>query len=326
MNREARNGALATAAAAVLWGTSFPATKWALPFFGDALFFGAVRIAFAAVLAIVILWFMGRLDWKLYRDPLVWTLGFTNAAGIALQNYGLMLTTASKTVLLVDINVVIVAALSYWLLKERFGYGKAAAVVSGIVGVVLLTHNSDVVLRQEQLPGDILVFLSGCSYAVFIVTMKKLVDRVAPFDASVAAITTSAVFMMIPCAILVPAGMMSARIDVEGIVPMLYLGLVCTTLAYYSWAYGLRRLSATASSVILLLEVVAGLVLSIAMLGEGLSPLAAVGAMFVVAAIVLVSVQGKEKKAEPKTSSVTPTPDDRGEFRNRKCGQHRDQQ
>ncbi|MEM4262562.1 MAG: DMT family transporter, partial [Thermoplasmata archaeon] len=183
MNAEARNGILATAVAAVLWGTSFPATKYALPFFGDALFFGAVRIAFAAVLALIILKLLNRLDWNLFRNPIVWVLGFTNAAGIALQNYGLLLTTASKTVLLVDINVVIVAVLSYWLLKERFGYNKAIAVVSGIVGVVLLTYNSDVTLQENQLPGDVLVFLSGCSYAAFIVAMKKLVDTVEPFDA-----------------------------------------------------------------------------------------------------------------------------------------------
>ena len=298
MSTETKNGAIATAIAAVLWGTSFPATKWALPFFGDALFFGAVRIAFAAVLAIIILKLLSRLDWKLFRNPLVWVLGFTNATGIALQNYGLLLTTASKTVLLVDINVVIVALLSYWLLKERFGYAKAAAVVSGIVGVVLLTYNSDIVLRQEQLPGDILGFLSGCSYAIFIVAMKKLVDRIAPFDASAAAITTSAIFMMIPCAIMIPAGMMSPRIDIDGIAPMLYLGLICTTMAYYFWAYGLRRLSATASSVILLLEVVAGLVLSISLLGESLNPLAAIGAIFVIAAIVLVSIDGKNERRE----------------------------
>ncbi|MEM2838522.1 MAG: DMT family transporter [Thermoplasmata archaeon] len=290
MNAEARNGILATAVAAVLWGTSFPATKYALPFFGDALFFGAVRIAFAAVLALIILKLLNRLDWNLFRNPIVWVLGFTNAAGIALQNYGLLLTTASKTVLLVDINVVIVAVLSYWLLKERFGYHKAIAVVSGIVGVVLLTYNSDVTLQENQLPGDVLVFLSGCSYAAFIVAMKKLVDTVEPFDASVAAITTSAIFMAIPCAIMVPAGMMSPRIDIEGLAPMLYLGLVCTTMAYYSWAFGLRRLSATTSSIILLLEVVAGLVLSIALLGETLSSLAALGAAFVIAAIVLVSI------------------------------------
>lgn len=289
MNVDAKNGAIATATAAVLWGTSFPATKWALPFFGDALFFGAVRIAFAAVLAIALLRMLKTPNWGMFRDPLVWVLGFTNALGIALQNYGLWFTTASKTVLLVDINVVIVAALSYFFLKERFGIRKAAAVVCGIAGVFLLTYNSDIVIRQEQLPGDILVFLSGCSYAVFIVTMKKVVDRIEPFDASVAAITTSAIFMMIPCAVMIPLGMMDPRIDADGIPPMLYLGLVCTTMAYYFWAYGLRSLSATSSSVILLLEVVAGLLFSIALLQESLSAFAMLGAVFIVAAIILVS-------------------------------------
>ena len=289
MNKDAKNGAIATALAAVLWGTSFPATKWALPFFGDALFFGAVRIAFAAVLVITILWLLRRLSWSLYRNPLVWVLGFTNAMGIALQNYGLELTTSSKTVLLVDINVVIVAILSYWLFKERFGAKKVAGVICGIVGIFLLIHNSDLAIRQEELLGDLMEFLSGVSTAIFIVAMKKLVKDINPFEASVAAIATSAVFLMIPCAFLIPSGMMDPRIDAGGIAPMLYLGLICTAMAYYLWAYGLKRLTATASSIIILLEVLTGILLSIALLGEIFTSLMIVGAAFMIAAIIMVS-------------------------------------
>ena len=291
-------GAFTTAIAAILWGTSFPATKWALPFFGDALLFGAVRLAIAAVMALGILLYLKRLDWSLYKNPLIWTLGFTNALGIALQNYGLGLTTASKTVLLVDINVVYVAILSFWLFKERFGVSKTAGVIAGVVGVFFLTYNSDVALRQEQLLGDILVFLSGGFYAIFIVVMKKIVKDTHPFEASVAAIVTSTIFLFIPCIVMIPMGMMDPRIDANGIAPTLFLGLFCTTIAYYLWAYGLKRLSATASSVILLLEVLSGLILSIVLLGEGMTYLTIIGAVFIVCAIILVSEVARKHRAQ----------------------------
>ncbi|MDH4122934.1 MAG: DMT family transporter [Thermoplasmata archaeon] len=282
-------GVLTTAVAAVLWGTSFPATKWALPFFGDALFFGAVRLAFATLLALILLWTLGRLNWSIYKNPLIWALGFTNAIGIALQNYGLEMTTASKTVLLVDINVVIVAILSFWLFKEKFGVRKVGGVIAGILGVFFLAYNSELALQQEQLLGDIFVFLSGCSYALFIVIMKKVVKDSEPLEASVAAIATSTIFLMIPSSIMIPTGMMDARIDIEGILPMLYLGLVCTTVAYYLWAFGLKRLSATASSIILLLEVLTGMLLSILLLQEIMTSMTIVGAIFIIMAIVLAS-------------------------------------
>lgn len=287
-----RAGIAATAGAAILWGTSFPATKYALPFFGDPLLFAAVRVAIAAVISIILLQLLGRSNWKIYRSPIIWLIGVTNALGIALQNYGMDLTSASKTVLLVDINVVIVAFLSYWLFKEKFGLRKSAGVVAGIVGVVLLTYSPDIALNNSEMLGDLLVFLSGVMYAIFIVTVKKTLGRTDPLEASVAAIATSAVLLLIPCVIAAPAGLMDTRVDIGGIVPTLYLAVACTTIAYFLWAYGLKRLTATSSSIILLLEVVAGLFVSFTLLGEGLYSYAVIGAAFIVTAILLVSDRG----------------------------------
>ncbi|HUW43004.1 MAG TPA: DMT family transporter [Thermoplasmata archaeon] len=287
-----RAGIAATAGAAILWGTSFPATKYALPSFGDPLFFAAVRVGVAAIVSLLLLQMLGRSDWKIYRSPAIWLIGATNAVGIALQNYGMDMTSASKTVLLVDINVVIVAFLSYWLFKERFGLRKSAGVLAGIIGVVMLAISPDIVMSNKEMLGDFLVFMSGVMYAIFIVTVKKTLGKVNPLEVSMAAITTSAVMLLIPCAIAVPAGLMDSRIDLGGVAPMLYLAVACTTLAYYLWAYGLKRLTATSSSIILLLEVVAGLTVSFALLGEGLSSFAIVGAGFIVVAIILVSDRG----------------------------------
>jgi drug/metabolite transporter (DMT)-like permease len=291
-DRVKRAGIAATAGAAILWGTSFPATKAALPSFGDPLFFAAVRVGIAAIVSLLLLQMLGRSNWKIYRSPVIWLIGLTNAIGIALQNYGMNLTSASKTVLLVDINVVIVAFLSFWLFKERFGVRKSAGVIAGIAGVVLLTYTPDMALGSAETLGDILVFMSGVMYAIFIVTVKKTLGTVDPLGVSMAAIATSAVLLMIPCAVMVPAGAMDPRIDLGGIAPMLYLAVACTTIAYYLWAFGLKRLTATSSSIILLLEIVAGLAVSFSLLGEGLNSFAVIGAAFIVGAIILVSDRG----------------------------------
>jgi drug/metabolite transporter (DMT)-like permease len=291
-DRVKRAGIAATAGAAILWGTSFPATKYALPSFGDPLFFAAVRVAIAAIVSLLLLQVLGRSGWKIYRSPVIWIIGATNAIGIALQNYGMNMTSASKTVLLVDINVVIVAFLSYWLFKEKFGVRKSAGVAAGIVGVVLLTYTPNLAPGSAEVLGDILVFMSGVMYAIFIVTVKKTLGKVDALEVSMAAIATSAVMLMVPCAVMVPAGLMDMRIDVGGIAPMLYLAIACTTIAYYLWAYGLKRLTATSSSIILLLEIVAGLLVSFSLLGEGLNSYAIVGAAFIIGATILVSDRG----------------------------------
>jgi len=298
-----RAGIAATIGAAILWGSSFPVTKLGLPFFGDALFFAAIRLSIATIFALILLRFLGRLNWRIFRSPLIWILGLTNALGITLQNYGLEITTASKTALLVDINVVIVAILSFWLFKERFGVRKVGGVLAGVVGIIFLTYSPNLALHQEQLLGDIIVFLSGCSYALFIVFMKKGVEIYEPFELTVSAIALSALMLLIVSAVMIPTGQMNTRIEIDALAPLLYLAIICTTIAYYLWAFGLKHMSATVSSTILLFEVVSALLLSYLLLGERMTYLMMIGAFLIILAIVIVSKSGNEKRTGDYASS-----------------------
>lgn len=298
-----RAGIAATIGAAILWGSSFPVTKLGLPFFGDALFFAAIRLSIATIFAFILLRFLGRLNWRIFRSPLIWLLGLTNALGITLQNYGLEITTASKTALLVDINVVIVAILSFWLFKERFKARKVGGVLAGVVGIILLTYSPNLALHQEQLLGDIIVFLSGCSYALFIVFMKKGVEIYKPFELTVSAIALSALMLLIVSAVMIPTGHMNTRIEIDALAPLLFLAIICTTIAYYLWAFGLKHMSATVSSTILLFEVVSALLLSYLLLGERMTYLMMIGAFFIILAIVIVSKSGNEKRTGDYASS-----------------------
>jgi len=96
--------------AGMLWGTSFVAGKVGVEG-TDPYLFTALRSAVAA-LSLVPMLFLADFDRSLLRSKAVWGISFLNATGLLLQNVGLTYTTASNTVLLVDINVVIVAVLA----------------------------------------------------------------------------------------------------------------------------------------------------------------------------------------------------------------------
>src|SRR5687767_7798647 len=85
--------------ASVLWGTSFPGSKLTVGTV-DPLFLTFARLALGALLGLTVLAAMRRLDWAVFREPIVWALGAVNALGFVLQNEGILLTTASKTALL----------------------------------------------------------------------------------------------------------------------------------------------------------------------------------------------------------------------------------
>src|SRR5437773_6803011 len=94
--------------ASVLWGTSFPGSKLTVDSV-DPLFLTFARMALGASLGLLVLAAMGRLDRRIFREPIVWILGAVNAIGFDLQNEGILLTTASKTALLVNVNIVFIA-------------------------------------------------------------------------------------------------------------------------------------------------------------------------------------------------------------------------
>ncbi|HOO03286.1 MAG: DMT family transporter [Methanomassiliicoccales archaeon] len=274
--------------AGMLWGTSFVAGKVGVEG-TDPYLFTALRSAVAA-LSLVPMLFLADFDRSLLRSKAVWGISFLNATGLLLQNVGLTYTTASNTVLLVDINVVIVAVLAALLLRERLDRRTVAGLVLGMAGVGLIATKGDpATLGGGSGLGDLLAFSAGVVWAFYIVlTTKELRKghRLVPF--------TSAVIML-TAVLSVPVGLLMAEdrsVGTGGLALAVYLGLFCTTVAFMLYNWGLRALGATQTSIILLVEMVFGLGFSFLLLGERPDPMSALGGALILLAIAVISVRG----------------------------------
>ena len=64
-------------------------------------------------------------------------------------------------------------------------------------------------------------------------------------------------------------------------------------MPYYLWLEGLKHLSASTSTVLLLSEIVMAVILSIVVLKEPITVFSSIGAFLIVIAIALVSVKSK---------------------------------
>jgi drug/metabolite transporter, DME family len=80
--------------------------------------------------------------------------------------------------------------------------------------------------------------------------------------------------------------------DLTVVAAMLYLGVVPTAVAYRLFFAGLPRASPSAAAVLVLLEPLVATGLAVAFLGERLAPIGWVGAVTLVAAVMLVSRSG----------------------------------
>ncbi len=281
---------LATLGAGLLWGSSFSVIKIGLRSI-DPYWFVFFRFLFASVVAIVAIASLGKLAnvRALLRSPLVLVLGVTNALGFILQFKGQTLTTAGNAALLINTCTIFVAVASRFVFRERFGPLKAIAVVLGVLGAYLVTTGGRIIVEAGPgLVGDLFVFAAALLWTFFIILNKKVVSG---HDVDVPSLTTA--LFVVTAAASLPAALVFGRGSFPRVTPewwtVPYTAVFCTIIPFFLWAWGLKRVSATTSSVIMLTEVVFALALAALVLGERLTGGGLVGSVLIMAAVALAS-------------------------------------
>jgi len=292
-----RGAVLATLAAGLLWGSSFTVVKIGLRSI-DPFWFVFLRFALASVLAVLVCVLTGRSGYlrAFLKNPLVLWLGVSNAAGFVFQFKGQTMTSASNAALLINASTIFVAVASGVFFRERFGPMKVLAVLVGMVGVLLVTTGGRPSLGGgAALRGDLLVLTAAFLWTFFILLDKKIVaSGPADVPALTAAMVTVTAVSALPVALVLGDGGFPAPSPGLWAVP--YTAVLCTVAPFFLWTWGLKRITATTSSVVLLTEVVFALALASMLLGERLSIAGFVGSALILAAVALAS---RENIGEP---------------------------
>jgi len=292
--------------ASILWGTSFPGSKFTVGAV-DPLFLTFARMALGAALGIVVLVVLRRLDLRIFREPVVWALGAVNAVGFDLQNEGISLTTASKTALLVNVNVVFIAVLMVLFFREAVTRSKITGILIGVLGVVVLATRLDPnSLAGGQFAGDILVFVAGLVWAFYVAGVKWRVDRGGDYVALTAAIlVATAAFATLPLFVIGwpwPA-------STTGWLGIVYLGLVPTFAPLMLYVASLRTISPTISALLILLEVVVASILSFLLLRDSLDAFTFAGGALILLGAYVVT-RGEKSLPEPAAGGLAPVSPD----------------
>jgi len=286
---ETKKALFLTVLAGILWGTSFPTIKIGLTYI-DAYMFAFLRFFSASAIMFIILLVTKNLDFKFAKRRSVLFLGILNGFSYLLEYVGMTFTTASKSSLLVNLTAIWVAIISWLVLKERFGNKKLLGVMLGIIGVFLVTTNLNFLeLTKGMLFGDVLVLFSGIGWSFFITYNKKFIadsENSLQFTSWVLFVT---VLPLIPC---IPLSRnISLNLSIEAWIIIGYTAIFCWIVSYWLWLKGLKHVSSTTSTVILLTEPIVAIVISYFMLGEGFTLISGTGALLILLAIVLVSLE-----------------------------------
>lgn len=272
----------ATVGAAVLWGTSFGVNDYGLAYVDPATF-AMLRFALAAIAFLGGVALLGKLDTTIPRKPFFWWLALANAVGFLLQYEGQALTTPARTALLVNSSAFAVALLERYVFHMRIGPRRAVAIFAGFAGAAILVTGGDLAaLEGGQLVGDLLAFASGLAWSVYFMMNQRAVAATDVWNVLGWTFALTAL-MLLPATLLDEAPLAVAP---QGWAPILWAGIATTAGAYGLWAWGLKRIRATTSAVLLLVEILVAAAVSIAIGREAFGAWDAVGAALLVAAAV----------------------------------------
>ncbi len=266
------------AATIIFWGLAFTAIKYAVMYISP-ISIATLRFAIADVL-----FFATVLKSKIERRdlPAVFVLGL-----FGVPIYHICLNVEESHIssgiasLIVALAPVFVLVLSWMFLRESISLGKVAGTVLAFSGIALISKPS-----SANILGILLVLISTIASAVYITLGKSLMEK---YDA-VTLTSNAMVLGSLPLLLFLPHSLsqMSANLNFDLALSIIFLGVFSTYLGYLGWYYFLRTEEASKASIFLLAIPLISLVAGNLLLGEALTVTTVAGALTVIVGILLV--------------------------------------
>ncbi len=281
--------------AAILWGTIGVATQ--AIYNNDSttsLFINLARMLVAAPVLLASCWrVVGRGMFAIGRRDL-WIMLLAGVLLAVSQAAYFAAIRASgvtiATLLTICVAPLVVTCVSVLLKHETLTGRKAVALCCALAGSVLLVGQPAPDGSADLLNGTFFALVSAIIYAGMILCGRSLAAAYHPLQ-------VTAITFGVGALVLVPVNLLSGVVVVhtaQGWLLLAYLGLVPTALAYWLFQMGLRSVSATAASIVSMLDPLVAALLAWALFGETLPVTGVAGAGLLMLSIFLLSGEQAE--------------------------------
>jgi drug/metabolite transporter (DMT)-like permease len=273
---------------AILWGSSFAVQRVAAQHLGVFLFNG-LRFLLAALILLP----FTRLQKRLERVDFAWIglAGVCAFAGSALQQAGLMFTTAGNAGFITSLYVVLVPVLLVLFWKQRLGWVTWAAALLAVGGAMLLSMGgSGFQLVGKATAGDGLVLLSAVGWALHVIAVGGGVRRMAVLIFSVGQYVVAG-SLNLGMGLALESHLFSGLAVAWWTV--IYIAVFSTAIGYTLQAVGQRHAPASDAAIIMSLESVFAVLFGYLFLKERLAGVQVLGCALIFGAVLLAQVKRK---------------------------------
>jgi drug/metabolite transporter (DMT)-like permease len=232
-----------------LYGASHVLAKGVMPNFLTPSVFILFRVLGATFLFWVVKWMLPTQKIE-KKDYLL--LAFCGLFGVAINQlcffYGLNLSSAINSGIIMTTNPVLVIILAYFLIKEKITISKIAGILIAAAGAILLTLAGSSG-KGDSLLGDLFLFVNALSYAIYLVIAKPLMKKYNPLTVITYVFTFGLGFVLLfPPTLIEFFQTDFQQISLETWAKITYVIIGVTFLTYLLTMYGLKYLSPSVSS------------------------------------------------------------------------------
>jgi len=205
--------------------------------------------------------------------------------------YGLRLTSATESGIIIGTTSAVIGLISFVFLREKMSWNSSAGIVLATLGVVvinILGSSSQIGEGSNPILGNLLVLGAVIGEALWTILGKVVSGRVTPL--TIASLTSFFGFLMFLPFVVFEAGSYDfSSVPLAGWIPIVYYG-VSTVGAYILWYRGVAKVLSSTAGVLTGILPVSAVLLSYLVLREPVFWFHWVGILCVLSAIVLTSV------------------------------------
>lgn len=206
-----------------------------------------------------------------------------------IQVTGMKFTTASNTGWIIGMAPIFMAILGLIFFKEKLNILKILGIIVATFGLLLLVGKGNLLnIDLIKNKGDLLVLSSAFTWGIYSMVNKKISLNYSPL------MTILYLFIMMAI-IIVPFTISKSSINSvinlssTGWIAILFLGLLCSGIAYVIWAFALREMESAKVGAYLYFEPFVTVITAWIFLKEEITLLMIISGLIITAGVFLVN-------------------------------------
>lgn len=298
---------LALASVSFLWGTSFAAAKIGLAEL-TPMNLVTFRFIIASTLFAIMLLAMRSTSKLDYHDiPRFMILSFLAITSyFYIQFTGLIYTTTINSALIIATSPIYTALFGVMLGVDKISLKSAAGIVAAFIGVATIITNGNLygLFQTSTIKGDAMLLCNAIVWAGFTLYGKTILQKYRPFVA-MAYIHIFGTLMLLPFA-LIPSVLSPITLQEQlptitsnTIFATLYLAILCSVFAYYTWYNGVDKIGAIRTAVFSYLNPLFAILVGSLLIGEKVTIYTLLGGILVILGVYATNYY----KEQPNTTT-----------------------